>query len=49
MNEKARLVTLAVDVRNSVARGLYGRYGFKEIFQRRVMYNSTRWRDIVGE
>jgi GNAT superfamily N-acetyltransferase len=48
LNEKARIVTLAVDSRNSAARGLYERYGFKEIFQRRVMYNSTRWKDGIG-
>ena len=47
-NEKARIVTLAVDSRNNAARGLYEQYGFKEIFQRRVMYNSTRWKDAIG-
>jgi mycothiol synthase len=48
MKEKSRIVTLAVDSRNSAARGLYEQYDFKEIFQRRVMYNSTRWKDAIG-
>jgi mycothiol synthase len=48
LKEKSRIVTLAVDNRNSAARGLYEQYDFKEIFRRRVMYNSARWKDVIG-
>jgi len=48
MKEKSRIVTLAVDSRNAAARGLYEQYGFKEIFRRRAMYNSTRWQVAIG-
>lgn len=38
-----KTVLLAVDIRNHLARKLYDSLGFKEIFQRTVMYYSSRW------
>jgi len=40
---QTKTLTLAVDTRNKPAIRLYRKFNFKEIFQRSVMYHSTRW------